>query len=291
MAFSGQSVKFLTGSTEDIDHDDDHDDGGSQPDASPGVLRVHVGFGVHSSWDISPSLVTDASGTFQESGSLDVVDSSHIHNKDDEEDSNNGEDDEAELVEVGVLFLSSTAIFRNEVETDAHSDNSADDRDVEDDSDVTVGIHHLGVHGSSMWSNSEVLASSGAASFDMESTEELSFLSRNFVSIVEDSTHGGSTEYVVILDKLTKRILISLMRVDAISTESLDVAWRLNFLDDSHPRSLTISSSWVLSWISAWSTEHLDTEVDEIRSLVDSSPSTILGISSSRSNSGSWSSV
>lgn len=281
----------MSGSAEDIDHNDDHDKARSQPDASPGVLGVHVGFGVHSSWDISPTLVADASSTIKESGSLDVVDSSHIHNEKDEEDSKNGEDAEAELVEIGVLLLSSLIFQRNKVEADAHSDNTTDDGDVEDDSDVTVGLHHLGVHSSSMWSNSEVLASSGAASFDMESTEEHSFLSRSFVSIEEDSSHGGSTEYVVILDKLTKRILVSFMRVDGINTESLGVAWGLNFRDDSHPWSLTISSSWVLSWISAWSTEHFDSEVDEIRSLVDGSPSTILGISGSRSGSGSWSSV
>jgi hypothetical protein len=79
----------------------------------------------------------------------------------------------------------------------------------------------------------------------------------------------------VVSDEFLQSILISLDGVKGIGTEKKGVAWRSDLLDHSHPGSVTVARGGVLRGVLAWSSEHLDAEIDDVRGFVDDTPSTV----------------
>jgi len=133
----------------------------------------------------------------------------------------------------------------------------------------------LVVHSGGNWGDSEVLTLGRAAHLDLVSTEELDLLVGGSPGSVEDGSHRSCAELSVVSDEFFESILISLDGVKVIGTEKKGVAWRSDLVDHGHPWSVTVARGGVLGWVLAWSSEHLDAEIDDVRGFVDDTPSTI----------------
>lgn len=113
----------------------------------------------------------------------------------------------------------------NEVSHNHKGDTTADARDVENSFNIAISGHHLVVHSSGNWGNSEVLTLGRAAHLDLVSTEELDLFGGGSPGSVEDGSHRSCGELSVVSDKFFQSILISLDGVKGIGTEKKGVAW------------------------------------------------------------------